>query len=460
MRAMKARSLAPALAALALSAAAADVDFTDAALFKDDALPSLSAESLNSWTALAGKLKFTFQGGGKDRAVWLGGNRDRARLDVRAFDFPVYEVQAAFKPDGSALAQMEFVLFSRGDVMMSGGGKTPLAPRISAAVRDDKAFRGLFEELKGKIVAAFGQPVDPKPRNTSRVDNHDQRQYRWKAPAGFVLLSVGLTKEKNAFRGEYIRVAVRPAGADDAAKNLAAMTGPRPVSGAAEAKVTANRADLTANVKREPGGLVWVDGIPMVDQGDKGYCAVATLERLIRYYGGTTSQHELAQLFDSDAKGGTSFRVDPKTGRPIEFVAPEICRQFGFSQKVVDFDKPKPEKLLKDYNKRAAVKLEADKKMRDDDIDRLLKKADPATLLAVVADEGSCKRFIPKVKQFIDKGVPLVWMIPGHIRMLIGYNETTGEIVYSDSWGKGHEKKTMSLAEAFMMTQALIVVRP
>lgn len=460
MRGMKTLPLAPALAVLALSAAAADVDFTDAALFKDDALPALTAGTLDSWSALAGKVKFTFQGDGKERAVWLGGNRDRNRTDVRAFDFPVYEVQAAFLPDGGSLAQMEFVLFSRGDIVMSGGGRTPLAPRISAAVRDDKAFRGLFEELKGKIVAAFGQPVDPKPRNTSRVENHDQRQYRWKAPSGFVLLSVGLTKEKNAFRGEYIRVAVRPAAAETPAKALAAMTGPRPVSGGGEAKVTANRADLTANVKREPGGLVWVDGIPMVDQGDKGYCAVATLERLIRYYGGTTSQHELAQLFNSDARGGTSFRVDPKTGRPIEFVAPEICRQFGFSQKVVDFDKPKPEKLLKDYNKKAAVKLDVDKKMKDDDIDRLLKKADQATLRAVVADEGSCKRFIPKIKTFIDKGVPLVWMIPGHIRMLIGYNETTGEIVYSDSWGAGHEKKTMSLAEAFLMTQALIVVRP
>lgn len=453
-------ALAAAALSAALSAAAADVDFTDAALFKDEALPALTAETLDSWSALAGKMKFTFQGGGKERAVWLGGNRDRAHADVRAFDFPVYEVQASFLPDGGSLAQMEFVLFSRGDVMMSGAGRTPLASRISAAVRDDKAFRGLFDELKGKIAAAFGQPVDPKPRNTSRVDNHDQRQYRWKTPSGFVLLSVGLTKEKNAFRGEYVRVAVRPAGAENPAKALAAMTGPRPASGPNEAKVTANRADLAANVKREPGGPVWVDGIPMVDQGDKGYCAVATMERLIRYYGGTTSQHELAQLFNSDARGGTSFRVDPKTGRPIEFVAPEICRQFGFSQKVVDFDKPTPEKLVKDYNKRAAVKLETNKKMRDSDFDRLLERADKATLQAVVADEGSCKRFIPKVKTFIDKGVPLVWMIPGHIRMLIGYNETTGEIIYSDSWGAGHEKKTMSLAEAFLMTQALIVVRP
>ena len=455
------KALSPALVlAAALSAAAADVDFSDAVLFKDDAAAALTADTINSWAALAGKVKFTFQGEDRDRAVWLGGNRDRSRADVRAFDFPVYEAQVAFKPDGGSLAQLELVLFSRGDVMMSGGGRTPLAARVSAAVQDDKAFRGLFEELKGKIVAAFGQPVDPRPRNTSRVDNHDQRQYRWKAPSGFVLLSVGLTKEKNAFRGEYIRVAARPGAADDAARSLAAMTGPRPVAGANEAKVTASRADLTANVKREADGLVYVDGIPMVDQGDKGYCAVATMERLIRYYGGTTSQHELAQLFDSDAKGGTSFRVDPRTGRPIEFVAPEICRQFGFSQKVVDFDKPAPEKLMKAYNKRAAAKLEWDRKMRDDDIEKLLARADKATLQAVVADEGACKRFIPKVKSFVDKGVPLVWMIPGHIRLLIGYNEKTGEIAYSDTWGKGHELKKMPLAEAFLMTQALIVVRP
>ena len=455
---MKPVLLAAALAALSVSAA--DVDFTDAALLKDGAVAGLTAATLDSWPALAGKMKFTPQGEGGLRAVWLGGNRDRARLDVRAFDFPVYEAQAAFLPGGGTLAQLELVLFSRGDVMMSGGGKSPLAPRIRSAVNDDKAFRGLFDEIKGKIVAALGQPVDPKPRNTSRVDNHDQRQYRWKAPDGSVLLSVGLTKENNAFRGEYIRVAARPAGAEAPASKSAAMTGPRPVTGPNEAKVTARRADLTANVRREPGGAVWVDGIPMVDQGDKGYCAVATLERLIRYYGGTTSQHELAQLFDSDAKGGTSFRVDPKTGRPIEFVAPEICRQFGFSQKVVDFDKPTPEKLVKDYNKRASAKLPWDRKMRDADIEKLLARADKATLQAVVADEGSCKRFIPKVKQFVDKGVPLVWMIPGHIRMLIGYNETTGEILYSDSWGAGHERKTMPLAEAFMMTQALIVVRP
>lgn len=452
---MKAIPFALALAAVASSAAAADVDFSDAVLFKDDAAAALTAETINSWAALAGKVKFTFQGEDKDRAVWLGGNRDRSRSDVRAFDFPVYEAQVAFKPDGGSLAQLELVLFSRGDVVQSGA-KGPFAEQIRKAVHDDKAFKALCADLNGKLSAAFGPPVEPKPRNTSRMPGHDQRQFRWKAPAGYAMLSVGLTEEtgrKGVFRGEYIRVAVRPADANDAAKQLAAPN-------RNEAKVTANRADLTTNVKREADGLVYVDGIPMVDQGDKGYCAVATMERLIRYYGGTANQHELAQLFNTKDGGGTSVRLD-RHGNVDQFVAPEICRQFGFSQRPVDFDKPDPERLVKAYNRKAAAKLDYDKKkVKDSDFDKLLERADKATLQAVAADEGACKRFIPKVKPYIDKGVPLVWMVPGHIRLLIGYNEKTGEIAYSDTWGKGHELKKMPLAEAFLMTEALIAVRP
>jgi hypothetical protein len=41
----------------------------------------------------------------------------------------------------------------------------------------------------------------------------------------------------------------------------------------------------------------------MVDQGEKGYCVVASVERVLRYYGGTVDQHELAQIANSDAAG-------------------------------------------------------------------------------------------------------------------------------------------------------------
>ena len=446
------KRIALVLAFAAGSAAAVDVDLSDALLMKDDALPSLTSATLGAWPALGGKMRFTFHGDGKDRAVWLGGNRDFRRTDVRAFDFPVYEIQVAFRPDGGSLAQLEAVLFSRGDVVQSGAKGGPLAGRIGTAVHDAGAFKELVAAARGRIETAFGPPVDPRPRNTSRVDNHDQRQYVWKTAGGDIRLSVARTKENKAFRGEYIRVAVRPADPAAAAGPLAAAAA-RPVDARKEAKITANKADVAKNVVRRPDGLVFVDNVPMVDQGDKGYCAVATLERLIRYYGGTANQHELAQLADTGDGGGTMVRRD-------RFVSPEVCRQFGFRQETVKIEHPDPERLLKAYNKRAPVKLEADKKAKNADFGLLLERADPATLQAAAADLRETRKFIPEVKKYVDKGIPLVWEIPGHIRLLIGYDEAAGRIAYSDSWGAGHELKTMPVAEAALLTQALFAVRP
>ena len=56
----------------------------------------------------------------------------------------------------------------------------------------------------------------------------------------------------------------------------------------AEGKVERIRdVDLKAiqlqNVRKEDNGDVWIDNIPMVDQGPKGYCAPATFERAMRY---------------------------------------------------------------------------------------------------------------------------------------------------------------------------------
>lgn len=62
--------------------------------------------------------------------------------------------------------------------------------------------------------------------------------------------------------------------------------------------------------------------------------------------------------------------------------------------------------------------------------------------------------------QTVDKGEPLLWSIPGHTRLIVGYNEKASRILYSDSWGAGHERKEMSAAEAVLMTQICFAVHP
>ena len=46
------------------------------------------------------------------------------------------------------------------------------------------------------------------------------------------------------------------------------------------------------------------------------------------------------------------------------------------------------------------------------------------------------------------------------MRLIIGYNLEDGQVYYTDSWGPGHEKKKMSMKEAFTSTYALMVIEP
>lgn len=62
------------------------------------------------------------------------------------------------------------------------------------------------------------------------------------------------------------------------------------------------KRDFKAGVKREENGDVYISGVPMVDQGDKGYCATATVERCLKYYGiENVDMHKIAELCGTGA---------------------------------------------------------------------------------------------------------------------------------------------------------------
>ena len=48
----------------------------------------------------------------------------------------------------------------------------------------------------------------------------------------------------------------------------------------------------------------------------------------------------------------------------------------------------------------------------------------------------------------------------GHMRLIIGYNEKTKEILYTDTWGAGHELKRMPADWAFAITHSAFYLRP
>lgn len=426
--------------ALAARAAGA-IDFTDAVLLRDDSITNLTSATINDWPLLEESLRFSFQTEDTSRAVWMGGNRDHRHLDVRALGFPVYEAQAAFHPQTGSLASIELVLFSRGDVTMAGGGNDEMGALLSRAVHNNSVFRDLCTKAKEPIEAAFGKPSMSNVRKP--VKDHEQRQLLWNRPQGNVLLSVGRTKQGDSFRGEYIRVTFCPPKKQDSAGPLSR---PRPAGMPDAGKTTARASDLTKNVIREEDGTAFIDNIPMVDQGDKGYCTVATIERIVRYFGGSTSQHELAQLMNTGDGGGTGVGYS-------QYVSPAVCKRFGFKQEKVVFRTPATEDIIRKYNAIAAVKVS--KKTPN-----FLEVADKETLYKAVSGMRECRDFVASVRKHVDKGEPLLWSIPGHTRLIVGYNEKASRILYSDSWGAGHERKEMSAAEAVLMTQICFAVHP
>jgi len=56
------------------------------------------------------------------------------------------------------------------------------------------------------------------------------------------------------------------------------------------------------------------------------------------------------------------------------------------------------------------------------------------------------------------KGKSLQNPLAGHVRMIIGYNEKTGEVAISDSWGRGSEERWMTMEEASAVSQREMTV--
>lgn len=239
---------------------------------------------------------------------------------------------------------------------------------------------------------------------------------------------------------------------------------------------------LVSHVMRSVHGDVYIDGFPMVDQGAKGYCAVATVERILRYYGQEVDENVLAQLAKSSGRGGTSQSALSdalkKSGAELGVTVRELQ---GLGSDIREW-----ERMVKDYNRQA--EKEKKPEIRDSqwitisgrnityDFGKLFDAFDweVYTNYKLRKKQYELKQFRKYIKDNIDKGVPLVWsvilgkvpetQIPqvtgGHMRTIIGYNLKNDEVIYTDSWGPGHEFKKMKTTDAFTITMQLNLVAP
>jgi uncharacterized protein YvpB len=380
---------------------------------------------------------------------WVSATKDSLRaanLQLKFAGRRVYESIVRFsdgKPDSVVV-----IFFNRGDA-----GDLP-----------KEAFESLLSEVQSSLSTQFGVPPVDRGRDASGAVKAEGMV--WTTPTGVNTLEWSATKEMRAkdipYRAEFIRLELTPPS------NGQARVGATPPPSVKDIVKSFNGKD---KVEKSPDGDTFLPHVPMVDQGQKGYCVVASVERVMRYFGATVDQHELAQIANTKTEGGTSpssmidslKKLTMRLGVKVKEVSPFDFRDFL--------------KMVEDYNRLAKREKLPEVKMgsRVVDINDCYSQMNPELLktlrLKKNADFGKFQR---DIQRSIDEGIPVLWSVKlglisepglsqssgGHMRLITGYNTQTKELIYSDSWGMGHEKKRMSMEDAWTITTSLAIIQP
>ena len=406
---------------------------------------------------------------------------------VTCFGLPVYESRVSFVRGG--IDRVELMLYTRGgtekmsEFVDAGGKKFHRRERIDKTITRDE-FGAVLDTVRKKLTAAGA-----KPPKSVRETAGSARQSSQTWPKTALPTQATLTwnfeqagKSEDSFHAGFIRLAVN--GPSRLAEEKTGGKGVKKPTVAKSAK------KITDNVIDESRGRgdVFIDNVPMVDQGQKGYCAAATAERVLRYYGLEIDEHQIAEAAGTTAEGGTSSSEMKKS---VE----AIGKRFRLGTVVCcgDIDKSVEARIaglvdeVRVYNK-AAKKMK--KPQIGDDVyitrhgnsisynpSAVDEAMDPEVLKEMKVNgvqKTKYKKFKKEVHEQVMKGIPLVWGVSlgiypepgipqsagGHMRLIIGFNEKKDEILYSDSWGAGHELKRMPSEWAWTITRYLMYMKP
>lgn len=364
---------------------------------------------------------------------WLSVSKDGLRAEAEEFQlFGETLGEVVIKGVDGKVGPISISLFNRGD-----------DEEIKAAelqTRFDTWLQRMDEKLgvKGEV---------RKSQSAVKLRSH-----MWRKGDSAWLLESSIGKDERGYdRAEFLRLRIAS------------------ISGASSGKI-AGRSTLGGNVETKDNGDHYIKNMPMVDQGQKGYCAVASIARVAAYYGLDADQHEIAQLANTSKMGTSPEEMEEAFKVIIGKLHIRSTQHYEFSQRQFEAD-------VRAYNKEAK---KASKPVFEAPKGYILlpegvwSRMDPDIFAQIKGRQSGCKRMMTKIREYIDQGIPLCWclrlgMFPepglpqadgGHMRLIIGYNEKTQEIIYSDSWGKGHEFKKMTIDKAYACSMCLYTMSP
>ena len=367
----------------------------------------------------------------------------------------VWETKVYFDKSGEEekISRVEMSLYNRGD-----------------AGAEQLFVEGLNEKISvvTQKLAPDERKAPPPEKTTLRNGGQRFRRAFPKADPSAELVWGLLDNEKvKNRRVEYLRLTLTPKGAVKAKAGALAK----------RATGKAGKTKIKDNVTKSPNGDIYIDNVPMVDQGQKGYCAAAVSERVLRYYGNQIDEHEIAQQAGTTAEGGTSIsamkevirHVGEKNGLGYQLIVSMTAGIGDLEEEIARYNKAaktekKPSISLAQFTHGNMISISEMQEAMDSKVVFAMRKKDPRF-----------KKFSAGVRQQVNAGIPVLWGVTlgifpergvnpqskgGHMRLIIGYNDKKKEILYTDTWGEGHELKRMPEDWAFAITHDAFFLKP
>ncbi|MCX6967685.1 MAG: C39 family peptidase [Verrucomicrobia bacterium] len=370
---------------------------------------------------------------------WLSTAHDSAQSTLKNATFfgkPVCQTLVHF--DQGKPKEITALFYNRGD-----RGEIGRAP-----------YETLIKELIEAISAATKTAFVPRGRDATNAVKVDG--VVWKTPGATYLLEYSCTKTPQVpFRAEFVRLRISP------------VEKPKPLLERSFAESKKELFNGPKHVTRDTvSGDVVIKDIPMVDQGEKGYCVVATAERVLRYYGIKVDENELAQLANTSADKGTSVRAMTESLAKLTArlrIRVRMIYEIHLNTLIADYDQVA----------RRTKGLAIDHTFKDSS--DLYAQMKPDVLREARAkDRTGINIFARHVQSHIDAGIPILWSVmlgvlpndsksslpAGLMRLIIGYNAQTDEVLFSDPWGFGHELKRMPTNDAWTITTYIGTIEP
>jgi hypothetical protein len=398
------------------------ITFSDAKEIPCDLDPLLSVPANWEMTPDSFEEKYTQD---KNRNfVWLNSDRTRAKLSRKLYGNVVINLTAF---GGKVPVQEAIIDFMDGKLNLV---TLSIYNRGDAESITEADFTERFT-TSGKAV---GETLGTAPRRKDAKPGSGllTAGYSWYSAKTGVALLEHNEKAMDGGDREFLRLRMaRPGAKGSLATSLTHSRG-----GAA-----VRQGDLPDNLKKSDNGDIFISTLPMVDQGDKGYCVVATVQRVFEYYGIGADMHQIAQIAEADPQRGTSTLTMAKELDKIDYRFRTRLDTIGMAD---------------GGGRLTSVEVKKGEYYVGDPVDE--------------------RKFLKEIRSHIDSGLPLLWSLElgrfpekpqlnpqasgGHMRLIIGYNDEENEIIFSDSWGAGHEMKRIKMSHAYAATRGLFVLKP